>query len=119
MSLYTWLNGAGGCVRSDRVDLSNPQCGINWRYTYGGPTFVNVNISETYDISQIKEYVLKLLDEKTNYLADDITTRVEEKMQNNIDLTVEAAINETFKEISEENLLSIIDEAKTETSHVG
>lgn len=91
MSLYTWLNNNG--YRDNNyplekyqyrstyeTNLSNPQCGINWRHAYEGPTFVNVNVSETYDVSQIKEYVLSLLDEKTEGLAENITEAAIQKI---------------------------------------
>lgn len=83
-------------------DLSNPQCGLNLRYAYEGPTFVNINVQETYDVTQIKDYVLQLLDEKTEGLAENITEAAIQKMQNDINLTVDQAIQQTFVEMTRE-----------------
>lgn len=83
-------------------DYSNPQCGLGWRHAYEGPTVVNINVQETYDVTQIKDYVLQLLDEKTEGLAENITEAAIQKMQNNINLTVDQAIQQAFVEMTRE-----------------
>ena len=68
------------------------------------PPRINItyNITETYDIDQIKEYILSLLDEKTIDLIDEITEQVISRMEENTNLTVERAIAETFIELTQE-----------------
>lgn len=115
MSLYSWLSGRERgpyYYHSDADDYSNPQCGINWGPAYEGATFVNINISET----KIKDYVLTLLDEKTANMVDEVTERAIEKLKDNINMTVEAAVAQSFIEISEETVQQIIDEEKERES---
>lgn len=114
MSLYTWLNThsteySHPPYDKDKylrypheLDLSNPQCGLGWRHAYEGPTVVNINVQETYDVTQIKDYVLQLLDEKTEGLAENITEAAIQKMQNDINLTVDQAIQQAFVEMTRE-----------------
>ena len=83
------------------LDNSNPRYPTtNWRVT--PPTFVtyNVNLVETYDVQEIRDYVLNLVDNKTAQFVDDVTTLALNKMKENINISVAEAIEEAFNDIT-------------------
>lgn len=86
---------------STELDNSNPRYPTtNWRVT--PPTFVtyNVNLVETYDVQEIRDYVLNLVDQKTAQFIDDVTTLALDKMKDNINISVAEAVEEAFNDIT-------------------
>ena len=135
ISLYTWLgNGRGGHLydriptgiypwaagepegrphySTEEYDFSTPSRAVSWNVT--PPTFIKFNITETYDVQEIKDYVLELLHGSTSEIVDEIAEQVIERMKNNINLTVQEALAETMIAISEPHLDQLIEEAKNE-----
>ena len=70
------------------------------------PPRINItyNITETYDIDQIKEYILSLLDENTEQYADQITIKVIEQLGDKLSTDITEVINDIFKEIPLEDI---------------
>lgn len=82
-------------------DNSNPRYPTtNWRVT--PPTFVtyNVNLVETYDVQEIRDYVLNLVDHKTAEFIDNVTTLALDKMKDNINISVAEAVEEAFNDVT-------------------
>ena len=83
------------------LDNSNPRYPTtNWRVT--PPTFVtyNVNLVETYDVQEIRDYVLNLVDHKTAEFIDNVTTLALDKMKDNINISVAEAVEEAFNDVT-------------------
>ena len=95
---------------TEERDLSNPNYVASWNIT--PPTFIKFNITETYDVQQIKDYVLNLLHNSTGEIIDGVVEQVVERMRNNINLTVQEALEETLIAINEPYLNELIEEAK-------
>ena len=99
MSLYNYLSSEGRPHYNTERDFSNPRY-VDWIII--PPTFVSYNTftKKIENIDEVKDYLSKLFNDKTEDFINQVLELALNKMKNDLDLSIKEAIELAIDEIT-------------------
>lgn len=99
MSLYNYLSSEGRPHYNTERDFSNPRY-VDWVIT--PPAFFSCNtfIKKIENIDEVKDYLSKLFNDKTEDFTNQVLELALNKMRDNLNLSIKEAIELVIDEIT-------------------